>query len=288
MKKMTAFSPLLATFRQILPTLRQIPADIATNVADIATNTASISALESDSHLTGLVPSNAADADHDITISAGKAPDSAGAALLDLSAAITKQIDNAWAVGDNLGGLFTGTVAADTTYHLFIIEKTSDGSIDAGFDTSLTAANIPTGYSNYRRVSSVLTDSSSNIIGFDCAEISGGALFFTYNAGIQDLSTTSPGTSAVTLALSIPSGLPFEARIDLICRSTADTSVLITSTSQDNTAPTSDNSSASVDNGRSIVPVALLTNSSSSIRYRSTSASHTLIINTNGYTDYRA
>jgi len=111
----------------------------------------------------GLELSNAADADHDITMAAGQATDSTNAFSLSLSSALTKQIDAAWAVGDAAGGLFSGTVAADTFYHIFVIRKDSDGSIDVGYDVSITAANIPAGYTAFRRRGYLKTDSGANI-----------------------------------------------------------------------------------------------------------------------------
>jgi hypothetical protein len=111
------------------------------------------------------ISNNATDANNDIDIAAGSAADSTGAYTLTLSA-MTKQLDASWAAGTNAGGLFSGTKAADTWYHVFLIRKDSDGSIDAGFDTSTTAANIPSGYTAYRMIGSFLTDSSGNILTF--------------------------------------------------------------------------------------------------------------------------
>ena len=117
-------------------------------------------------HIDGLIMSNGTDTEHDIDIGIGEAADFTNAYLMKLTAAMTKQIDVAWAVGDNEGGMFTGSVAVDTWYHVYMIRKDSDGSIDFGFDTSLTASNAPAGYSNYSYIGSVFTNGSSNIIGF--------------------------------------------------------------------------------------------------------------------------
>jgi hypothetical protein len=114
----------------------------------------------------GLITANAADADHDITVGAGECRDSANVYHMMLASAITKQIDAAWAAGSAAGGLFSGSVANATWYHVFLIRKDADGTIDAGFDTSVTAANRPAGYTAYRRIGSVLTDGSANILGF--------------------------------------------------------------------------------------------------------------------------
>lgn len=114
----------------------------------------------------GLTIGNGTDADHDIDITAGEARDSSNAYTMALTSTMVKQIDATWAVGTAAGGLFSGTVANTTWYHVFLIRKDSDGSIDAGFDTSINAANIPTGYTAYRRIGSVLTDGTANILAF--------------------------------------------------------------------------------------------------------------------------
>jgi hypothetical protein len=118
-------------------------------------------------YISGLTTSNATDTDHDIAVAAGCAMDSTNTCMLTLATAMTKRIDAAWAAGDANGGLFSGSVAINTWYHLFLIKKDSDGTIDAGFDTSITAANIPTGYTKYRKIISVLTNGSSNILNYD-------------------------------------------------------------------------------------------------------------------------
>jgi hypothetical protein len=92
-----------------------------------------------------------------IAFGAGAAADSTATYIME-TAGLTKRLDQAWTAGSGVGGLFSGSVANATWYHCFLIRKTSDGTIDAGFDTSLTAANIPTGYSSYRRVGSIKTD----------------------------------------------------------------------------------------------------------------------------------
>lgn len=106
---------------------------------------------------------NASDTAHDIDFISGSVADSSGADLLELSALMVKQLDSAWALGNNQGGLFSGSIASSTTYYCFLIEANSDQSIDCGFDTSSTAANIPAGYTKYRRIASFETDGSANI-----------------------------------------------------------------------------------------------------------------------------
>ena len=109
---------------------------------------------------------NTTDATNDIDFGIGECADESGVYKMVFDAVMVKQLDATWAVGTNAGGLFTGTVAADTTYHCFIIRKDSDGSIDAGFDTDVDAANIPTGYSSYRRIGSIVTETGPAIKSF--------------------------------------------------------------------------------------------------------------------------
>jgi hypothetical protein len=154
------------------------------------------------SYLSGLGLTNDTDADHDISIAVGECRDSTHAVNLILASAMVKQIDAAWAAGSAAGGLFSGTVANSTTYHVFLIRKDSDGSIDAGFDTSITAANIPSGYTNFRRIGSIKTDGSANIVGFKQMGDE-----FLWTSAQPATTTTTLSTTAQLLALEVPLGL---------------------------------------------------------------------------------
>jgi hypothetical protein len=125
--------------------------------------------------------------------------DSTGASILTLASVMVKQLDAAWAAGTAAGGLFTFTIAPNTWYYCFIIRKTADGTIDAGFDVSSVAANIPSGYSAYRRVGAILTDSSSNITQF--YQIN--ERFYLKTPAVA-FSTDNPGTNAVLSAVVCP------------------------------------------------------------------------------------
>jgi hypothetical protein len=86
--------------------------------------------------------------------------------VINLTTPIVKNISAAWTVGTNLGGLFSGAVAADTSYHLFVIYDPVAKIVDAGFDTDVNAANRPGAYTQYARVASLKTDSSGNLYRF--------------------------------------------------------------------------------------------------------------------------
>lgn len=175
-------------------------------------------------YISGLGLSNAADTAHDITVAVGEARDSTDAYDIILAAALTKQIDASWSVGDNAGGLFTGVVANSTWYHFFLIRRSDTGVVDAGFDTSITAANIPSGYDAYRRIGSVLTDGSANIRQF-VERGTGTDREFWFVTPQLDIDDDNPGTAAVTRTLSTPLGVSTKALMNLGVYSTSGTNV---------------------------------------------------------------
>ena len=220
------------------------------------------------SSLEGVILSNDTDASHDINITAGSAADSALSAILSLATEMTKQIDSTWAAGDDAGGIFSGSVAIDTWYHVFLIEKDSDGSIDAGFDTSVTAANIPTGYTAYRRIGSILTDGSANILGFSQKESK-----FLLDIPLNDYSTANPGTSAVTPTVTSPLGVQCDAihSFKIVNGTVTASYVILTSPDQTNTIPSISVSDIGLKTGsgsNANVSKEIRTNTSSQIRYR--------------------
>jgi hypothetical protein len=120
-----------------------------------------------------------------------------------LSAALTKQIDANWVAGDGAGGFPSAlALAADTWYYFFVISSADGTTVDAGFDTSLTATNLLTdaaGYTKYRRVGAILTNSSSNIINF----IQSGD-YFWWKLPALDVDVASLSQGTVDYTLSIP------------------------------------------------------------------------------------
>lgn len=170
-------------------------------------------------YISGLVPSSGADVDHDIIFGVGEARSalSASRERILLASAITKQLDVDWAAGNNAGGFPSGlTLAIDTWYHLFAIKNNATKVVDAGFDTSLVAANLladTTGYTEFKRIGSVLTDGSSNILPFSALEQSGGGLLVDYKAQVDDLVAFNAATARQTLVLSVPLGVPVIAKL---------------------------------------------------------------------------
>lgn len=242
-------------------------------------------------YIQGLTPvSAAADTDHDVRILPGGARDADDTVDIVLPLAMTKRIDATWASGNDNGGLFSGTVTANTTYHMFLIVKDSDGTVDAGFDTSLTAANIPVGYTAYRRVFSLRTDSSANIRGFSAVQF-GGGYRLSYNAPISEVDTATPGTTRVIAALDgAPGGLEVVANLAVSIRGEAFFADFVeTSTTDAVPADGSSTLSTDTEGGRSQAQVHLATDSSRQIAYRATASTVTyLTVRNNGFIDTRA
>lgn len=148
---------------------------------------------------------NGTDADHDIDVAAGHCYGTGDSGEPDADiklAAITKRIDANWAAGSAAGGLATTlTVANDTWYHVYAIIVA--GAPDVGFDTSIVAATLiaQDNATHYRRIGSVLTDGSANILAFVQTDD-----LFLWKDPPLDV-TDSLGTSSVSYTLSTPLGV---------------------------------------------------------------------------------
>ena len=150
------------------------------------------------------------DTEHDINVTAGQWRDSSDTCNLVLAAETTKQLDAAFAAGDDAGGLFAGSVAANTWYHVFLIRKDADLTIDVGFSTSITAADIPAGYTEYRRIGSIKTNASSTIIAFR----QDGDTFLWQTAVLDDITALTTSKQTITLDY-IPTGVVVNAMLAL-------------------------------------------------------------------------
>jgi hypothetical protein len=153
-------------------------------------------------HRYGLTLSNnGSDATNDIDIAVGSAAsDGTTPYLMTLASALTKRLDASWAVGTNQGGLDTGSIA-NTTYHVWLIQRSDTGVVDVLFSTSATSPTMPTNYDRKRRIGSILRESAA-IVGFKQYNKR-----FLRNAPKID-STVATAFTSETITLSIPAGIP--------------------------------------------------------------------------------
>lgn len=225
------------------------------------------------SHLAGLgLANNGTDAEHDIDVAVGTARGGTNAANLMLASALTKRIDASWAVGTNQGGLdgtesVAGTPDASTWYHVWLIRRSDTGVVDALFSESATAPTMPTNYDQNRRIGSVRTNVSANIIAF--SQLGDEFLRGTWATDIDD---TDIGTARVlgTLA-SVPSGVKVIARLNVtLAQPSTDGSVRVSSPDQTDEATATPGSTISSPGAGHIKPATIdvRTNTSAQIAYR--------------------
>lgn len=200
----------------------------------------------------------------------------------------TKKLDAAFAEGHVQGGLDTGTKAASTWYHCFAIAKT-DGTSDFLFSTNAVAPTMPSGYTYKRRIGSIKTDNSGNVIKF----YQNGDRF-TWDVQVMDVSiaTGSLPTAAALKTISTPIGLETTAILfAYIVYQGATTIGLITSPNIADTAPVGIYNIATTSPGGyfndGYTNLSIETNTSSQIRIRFSTVNGTLSVFTLGYIDKR-
>lgn len=238
-------------------------------------------------YLAGLTLSNnVSDATNDIDIAAGSASaDATPFSIMALTASITKRLDAAWAVGTGNGGLDTGSIA-NGTYHVWLIQRSDTGVVDALFSTSATSPTMPANYDRKRRIGSIIR--------------SGGAILafkqfgdkFRFVTPITDVSVVSSGTSAVSRTLTVPSGIVVDANVLLNYTSggTANAAALLTALDETDSAPTTTfnhTNIPTISTNGSGADIFVRTNTSSQIRSRENVANGTIIIRTLGWIDTR-
>jgi len=155
-----------------------------------------------------ILSNNTIDSSNDIDIAAGSAKDSTNSADLNLSSALGKQIDVAWAEGGTPGApsggfpslLTGGSPVNDTWYRVFVILKNT-GQVDAGFDTSANAVNLladATDYSEFRQVGWIRYGTAQIEPFFQDGDR------FRWVTAFVDFNASNPGTSVIPVTGTVP------------------------------------------------------------------------------------
>lgn len=238
-----------------------------------------------------LTMSNALDATNDITVAAGEATDETGLEIMVLGSAITKQIDAAWAVGTNAGGMNTGSVANNTWYEVHLIKRSDTGVVDVMFTTTANRATLPASYTHQRRIGWVRRATDTNLAFTQVED------YFTLTTAINDAATIAVTTSETTQTLTVPPNTIARFRAAIVVNTTTvgNSGVLFaevveTSTPDDLTGLLSlGNLDAAAAAGAIAGHFELRVNSSSQITYDSeaTTGSPTFDISTFGWIDHR-
>lgn len=235
-------------------------------------------------YLFGLTLSNnASDAVNDIDIAAGAASsDATVPVVMTLSSILTKRLDASWAVGTGNGGLDTGAIA-NGTYHVWLIQRSDTGVVDALFSASATSPTMPTSYDRKRRIGSIVRISAS------IKAFSQNGNEFLWKVGILDVTTTTLATTSFLVPLTVPTGIKVNAIINAQGTASATWDVLITSPDQtDSPASASLNSMRGASGTSGYFSSAMRTDTSARIRVVSDVANTTLNVTTQGYVDTRA
>ena len=143
-------------------------------------------------YLHGLTLSNnSGDATNDIDVAAGECVTSDGPYWrMALASALTKRLDAAWAVGTGNGGLDTGSIA-NTTYHIWLIQRSDTLVVDALFSASATAPTMPANYDRKRRIGSVIRESAAIVA------------FYQVGDSFRRVNSVNASTSVVTFASTL-------------------------------------------------------------------------------------
>ena len=180
-----------------------------------------------------VLSNNSTDATNDIDVSPGSSRDDANSYNLDLASTITKRLDAAWSVGNNQGGLDTGSKAADTWYHVWAIARSDTGVVDVLFSTSATSPTLPTNYDKKRRIGAVLTDSGSAILAFIQVNDN-----FLWKSPPNDLNSVTIGTTASLRTITTPLGVRVTVYYNMVIEAgTSGSFIYVSSPDQNDDTP---------------------------------------------------
>lgn len=156
------------------------------------------------SYIQGLTYSNnVADATNDIDIAIGCAMDGTNVRMIVLGSAITKRLDASWTVGNNQGGLDTGSIG-NSDYYMWLIERSDTGVVDVLFSLSATAPTMPTSY-DYKRLIGWFKRVGGTIVAFSTYETAGGGIGMRWTAPTLDVNLSNTlDNSRRTDAIKVP------------------------------------------------------------------------------------
>lgn len=141
-----------------------------------------------------------------LDIQAGQCADSTNTYMIDVAAIV--KTTGGWVEGDTVGGLDTGTIAANLWYYVYIIKNLTSGVVDACFSLSSSSPSLPTGYTIYRYVGAVRTDGTTWFTPFS----QHGRDFMWY---VPRLDYSGVGVVAgATLTLDLPKGRNMKAMLN--------------------------------------------------------------------------
>lgn len=185
--------------------------------------------------------SNGTDADHDIDFTAGNFNFDDGSGQGKMTAK-TGELDAAFGTGD--GMLDTGTIAADSIYHLFTVYNPATGDSKPLASSSKTSPTMTLpnadGYTILgKRIAALHTDGSANIRTGFYAFFHGGYKFI-YDNFIIDFDSGSVSNTKANILMSAPPDSFIRVKASMGWNGSAE-EILIFDANQNDTAPTTSN-----------------------------------------------
>jgi hypothetical protein len=230
------------------------------------------------SYLAGLTLSTAGSS-ATFSVAAGVAADNGNVDMMTLAASISKTT-GAWAAGSGTGALDTGAISASAWYHVFLIKNPGTAAVDILISLSPTAPTLPSGYTLFRRIGSMVT-SASNWLAFKQL----GDEFFWMTPQIDQNGVTCV-VAATLRQLSVPSGIQVTAFISSSLTGVG-SSVAITYWTPDVNSMAGGLSAWAAAGQASASHMYVRTNTSGQIYNASSSTSGTFTVNTFGWIDRR-
>ena len=163
-------------------------------------------------HINGLEISNSAiDLDHDITLASGVCRSDDDTTDIIVASDITNvPMDQTFSDGNGGGLRATEVLPLNGTVHMFVVDNPNlETTTPKLLGSTSINPPLPSGYTVKRRVGSVRTDSSNNIIRFRQTND-----FFYLSPMVIDASSTIYGT-AVNQTLTVPTGIQVQALVQV-------------------------------------------------------------------------
>ena len=161
------------------------------------------------------ISNNALDANNDIDFSAGNFEFSDGSGQATYAGG-TGQLDVLFGTGN--GMLATGSKAINSTYHLYMVTNLTTGvskplAIPGVAGTAPDPTSVlPSGFTKFKRIASVITDGSGNIRNASYTFFIGG-YYCNFNNQIDDATSVALTTTKVPLSLTTPKGINTIAKV---------------------------------------------------------------------------
>lgn len=222
----------------------------------------------------GLTLSNSvSDPVNDIDIAAGEAASTeTNPVLMVLASSLTKRLDAAWAVGSGNGGLDTGAIT-NGTYHIFLIQRSDTGVVDALFSNSPTSPTMPANYDRKRRIGSIIRNGGTILAFVQRGD------HFDYVSALTDRSSTAAQASTL-LAIGVPFGIVVQPKISTSQQQNAVGNVQTFFGSAGGPIFAATITTASGEASSATIPGGIFTNTSSQIQFGVTIFSGSLTLNT--------